>query len=89
MACKKLPARTLAGTPIDGERNKAEISYFASTLKERAAFWFNGLTIEVDLAVISKRIGKLAALCTAFEAQYLFDAAKNRGICLNSLKQKK
>jgi len=52
----------------------AEISNFASTLKGGAALWYNTLTIEVDPAVaVAGNIGPLAMLCTAFEAQYLFN----------------
>jgi len=31
--------------PADAERTMAEIAYFASTLKDAAAVWFNGLTV--------------------------------------------
>jgi len=47
------------------------------TLPGSALFWFNGLTIEVDPAVaIAGDIGTLAALCTAFQAQFLLDPSQ-------------
>jgi len=57
----------------------AEISYFASTIKDKATLWFNSLTIEVDPAAqvaATNPIGTLVALCAAFEAQLLFDPAQ-------------
>jgi len=60
--------------PADAERNMAEISYFSSTLQGSAALWFNTLTIEVNPAVaVAGNIGTLAALCSAFQAQYFFN----------------
>jgi len=72
MASKKLPARAALPLPVDGERSMAEISYFASTLKEGAMLWFNSLTISIAVPVVPNAIGTLAALCAAFEAHYLF-----------------
>jgi len=74
-ACKKLPTHTVVEVvPAEAERNMAEISYFSSTLQGSAALWFNTLKIEVNQAVaVAGNIGSLAALCTVFEAQYLFD----------------
>jgi len=75
IACKRLPAS--APRPINGERNLAEIAYFSSTLTGSALLWFNGLTIEVDPAVaVAGDIGTLATLCTAFQAQFLFDPSQ-------------
>jgi len=57
----------------------AEISYFASTLREGATLCFNELTIEVDPALHVARdgaIGTLAPQCTRFDAQFLFDPAQ-------------
>jgi len=53
----------------------AEISYFYSSLKGSAVLWFNTLSIDPVMAVAGS-IGILASLCTAFEAQYLFDPAQ-------------
>jgi len=79
IACKKLPARAAAvgNLPVDAESNTAEISYFASTLRAAATFWFNGQTMDVDPAnAASGVIRALDALCTAFQAHYLFDPAQ-------------
>jgi len=72
IAIKQLPAYALLPTNhVSGERNMAEIAYFASKITGAALHWFNGLTIEVDLAVaVVGDIGTLAALCKAFQAQY-------------------
>jgi len=56
----------------------AEISYFASTLREGAMLWFNSLTISNEAPVVVGAIGTLAELCEAFEAHYLFDPAQKR-----------
>jgi len=67
ISCLKLPARAgFAGNiPADADRNSAEIGFFASTLQDSAMLWFNSLTIDIDRT--------LDALCTAFQAQFLFD----------------
>jgi len=82
MAFKKLPAHTAAvvgGAAANSKKNMAEISYFASILKDGATLWFNSLTIEVDPAAqvaATNRIGTLVALCAVFEAQFFFDLAQ-------------
>jgi len=76
MASKKLPARAALPLPVDGERSMAEISYFASTLKEGAMLWFNSLTVGIAVPVVPGTIGTLTDLCAAFEAHYLFDPAQ-------------
>jgi len=78
IACKRLSAYALLrANPVNSERNLAEIAYFISTLTGSALLWFNGLTIEVDPAVaVAGDIGTLAALCKAFQAQFLFDPSQ-------------
>jgi len=78
LSTKKLPSRAMAanGSPIDAEQNTAEISYFASFLRNSATLWFNNLTIDVDPAHAANAIGNLTKLCTAFHLHFLFDAAQ-------------
>jgi len=73
-----LPAYApLPTNPANGEKNLAEIAYFASMLTGAALLWFNRLTIEVGPAVaVVGDIGTLAALCTAFQGQFLFDLSQ-------------
>jgi len=54
-----------------------KLSYLYSSLKGRAALWFDNLSIDPAITGAGS-IGTLAALCTAFEAQYLFDPAQKR-----------
>jgi len=83
MVCKKLPARTPMAVPVDGERNMAEISYFASTLKVGATLWLNSLTIDMAPAVIGA-IGTLTARHSRRSISSI--QPRNGGICRISSK---
>jgi len=61
---------------VDEERNTAEISYFASSLKDSATLWFNNLTIDVNPGHVAAAIGNLTELCAAFQLHFLFDPAQ-------------
>jgi len=78
LSTKKLPSRVAAfhGMTIDMERITAEISYFASSLRDSATLWFNNLVINVDPAHPAGTIGTLAELCTAFQVHFIFDPAQ-------------
>jgi len=78
LSTKKLPARAAAvnGLVIDEERNTAEISYFASSLRDSAILWFNNLINNVDPAHPAGAIGNLTELCAAFQLHFLFDPAQ-------------
>jgi len=88
IATKNLPSHTVKGiVTADEERNMSEISYFSSTLRGSAALWFNTLTIDPAVAVAGN-IGTLAALCTTFEEQYLFDPVQKWRYLSEFLKKK-
>jgi len=76
IATKKLQARVamVGVVPADAERTMAEIAYFASTLKNAAALWFNWLTVNAVPAV--GVISSLDLLVAAFEAHFEFDLAQ-------------
>jgi len=78
LSTKKLPARAVAahGMVVDEERNTAEISYFASSLRDAATLWFNNLVINVDPAHAAGVIGNLTELCGAFQLHFIFDPAQ-------------
>jgi len=76
IATKKLPARAagVGAVPADAKRTMAETAYFASTLKDAAALWFNGLTVNAVPA--AGVISSLDLLVAAFESQFAFDPAQ-------------
>jgi len=88
---KKLPARAAAlhGLLLDEERLTAEISYFASSLRDSATLWFNNLVINVDIAYPARTIGNLTELCAAFhESCISFSIRHRNGVTLQiSLRQ--
>jgi len=73
-----IPARAAAahGMEIDEEWNTAEISYFASSLRDSATLWFNNLVNIVDPAHAAGVLGNLTELCAAFELHFFFDPAQ-------------
>jgi len=64
------------GMVVDEERNTAEISYFASLLRDSATLWFNDLAINVDPAHPASTIKNLTELCAAFQLHFIFDPAQ-------------
>jgi len=79
ISCLRLPAQAgvVGNITADADRNSAGIGFFASTLRDSAMLWFNSLTINIDPVVApAPAIGTLDALCTAFQAQFLFDPSQ-------------
>jgi len=78
VSTKKLPTRATAlhGLTVDAERITAEISYFASWLRDLATLWFNNLVNNVDPLHPVGTIGTLTELCTAFKLHFIFDPAQ-------------